>query len=295
MADYSAFLTDYLAYLEKERRCSPQTIRASRSDLGQFFDYCSDRLGGKPLSTLTYPDVRDFLGALLRYGYERRSASRKLSTVRSFFRYLVESGKLSHNPARPVKGPRVGRRLPGFLSQFQVQQALDVTGDTEAALRDHAILETLYGSGLRAAELVSLDRSSIDFQDESIRVLGKGSKERVLPLGRAERAAIEAYLAKRKNKDAEALFLNHAGRRLTTRSIQRLVQKALSRVADSSSAHPHALRHAFATHLLERGADLKSVQELLGHASLSTTQIYTHLTVERLRKVYDKAHPRSGR
>ncbi len=295
MAGYELLLEDYIAYLEKERRCSPHTVRATRSDLSQFFDYCNDRLAGRPLAELTHADVRDFLGALLRYGYERRSAGRKLSTVRSFLRHLVETGRLASNPARSVKGPRVGRRLPGFLSQFQVQQALDLPGDSEPALRDRAILETLYGSGLRASELVGLDRSSIDLQDDTIRVFGKGSKERVLPLGRAEKAAIEAYLAARRHRDAEALFLNHAGRRLTTRSVQRLVRKALSRVADAGSAHPHALRHAFATHLLERGADLKSVQELLGHASLSTTQVYTHLTVDRLKKVYDKAHPRSGR
>jgi len=155
-------------------------------------------------------------------------------------------------------------------------------------------METLYGSGLRAAELVGLNLSDIDFENETIRVRGKGAKERILPLGRQEKEALQRYLAKRKHKAAEPVFLNRHGGRLTTRSVQNIVRRMLRRVAGVTATNPHALRHAFATHLLERGADLRAVQELLGHASLSTTQVYTHLTIERLKKVYDKAHPRSG-
>lgn len=291
---YRTVLERFLDYLDKERGYSDQTIRAYENDLRQFFDYCADQLAGKPVQDLTREDIRDFLGALLRYGYERRSAGRKLSSVKSFLRYLVEAGLLPTSPARTVKGPRLEQKLPGFLSQFEVQQALKPLGDSEAALRDQAILETLYGSGLRASELVGLDTDSIDFAAETIRVRGKGNKERILPLGRSEAGALKAYLAKRKYRDAVPLFLNLQGRRLTTRSVQNIVRRALSRVAGVSATNPHALRHAFATHLLERGADLRAIQELLGHSSLSTTQVYTHLTVGHLRKVYDRCHPRSG-
>ncbi len=291
---YQTLLDRFLIYLDRDKGCSDQTIRAYQNDVEQFFDFCADQLGGKPVVNLTHEDIRNFLGALLRYGYERKSAGRKLSSVKSFMRYLVEAGVLTASPARSIKGPRLEKKLPGFLSQFQVQQALVLRGEDEGALRDLAILETLYGSGLRAGELVALDTDSVDFEDETIRVRGKGDKERIVPLGRAEAGAIRAYLAKRSRRDARPLFLNRRGDRLTTRSVQKIVRRALSRVAGANATNPHALRHAFATHLLERGADLRAVQELLGHSSLSTTQVYTHLSVERLRRVYDRCHPRSG-
>ncbi|MEO0080030.1 MAG: tyrosine recombinase XerC [candidate division WOR-3 bacterium] len=291
---YARPLKEFVTYLVEERRYSHYTARAYETDLEQFFDYCEERLGAKPLARITREDIRDFLGSLLGYGYERASASRKLSAVKSFFRFLVRTHVIPANPTKTVKGPSVPKRLPGFLSQFQVAQALESYGESETELRDIAIVETLYGSGLRAAELVGLNRSDIDFENETIRVRGKGGKERILPLGRKEREALERYLAQRRHRDAEPVFLNRAGGRLTTRSVQKIVNRMLSRVAGVTATNPHALRHAFATHLLERGADLRAVQELLGHASLATTQVYTHLTVERLKRVYDKAHPRSG-
>jgi integrase/recombinase XerC len=291
---YAAARDDFLAWLEKEKQYSDHTLRSYSNDLGQFFEFCSDRLAGKPLAALTHADVRDFLGALLRYGYEKRSAARKLSTVKSFLRFLVRKGVLPANPATAIKGPRLEQRLPGFLTQYQVREALEIKGDAEVVARERAILETLYGSGLRAAELVGLDVGDVDFVAETIRVRGKGGKERIVPLGRAEKNALDAWLARRSHKDAKPVFTNNHGARLTTRSVQNIVRKALSRVADATATNPHSLRHAFATHLLERGADLRAVQELLGHASLSTTQIYSHVTVERLKQVYNRAHPRSG-
>jgi len=291
---YDAAREDFLAWLEKEKHYSDHTLRSYANDLGQFFEFCSDRLAGKPLATLTHADIRDFLGALLRYGYEKRSAARKLSTVKSFLRFLVRKGTLPANPATAVKGPRLEQRLPGFLSQFQVREAIEIKGDAEVVVRERAILETLYGSGLRAAELVGLNVADIDFVAETIRVRGKGGKERIVPLGRAEKQALDEWYARRTHKDSEPVFTNSHGGRLTTRSIQNIVRKALSRVADATATNPHSLRHAFATHLLERGADLRAVQELLGHASLATTQIYSHVTVERLKQVYNRAHPRSG-
>jgi len=302
--EYTEAKAEFLAYLSAERRFSPHTIKSYSNDLNQFFDFCSERLAARPLARLDHADIRDFLGFMLRYGYGKRSAARKLSAVKSFIRFLVRQDRLKSNPASAVKGPRLEHRLPGFLTQFQVKDALDKLAlladgaDGEAAeplLRDLAILETLYGSGLRAAELVGLNRGDVDFAAETMRVRGKGDKERIVPLGRKEAEALGRYLSGRSNRDAEPVFLNRQGRRLTTRSVQQIVQRSLSRVADVTATNPHALRHAFATHLLEWGADLRAVQELLGHASLATTQVYTHVSAERLRRVYDRAHPRSGK
>ncbi|MBM3314991.1 tyrosine recombinase XerC [candidate division WOR-3 bacterium] len=293
-AGYDAALRDFVAYLNEERGSSGHTTRSYESDLRQFLEFCTDCLGAKPLATVTRDDVRDFLGALLRYGYERRSAARKLSSVKSLFRYLVRTGAVAANPASSVRGPRVEKKLPAVLSQFDVEQALRPLGDDEAALRDSAILETLYGSGLRAAELTGLDVDHVDFERETLRVRGKGDRERIVPMGSREREAIGRYLVRRGRPASGPVFANRRGGRLTTRSVQLIVGRMLRRVSGVAAAHPHALRHAFATHLLERGAALRAVQELLGHASLSTTQIYTHLSIGRLRRVYDKAHPRSG-
>jgi tyrosine recombinase XerC len=284
----------FLEYLAQEKQFSSHTVRSYRIDLEQFLDFNNDRLGNKDMKAMRREDIRDYLGFLLRYGYERRSAARKLSTIKSFFKFLVREKLADFNPARDVKTPKIEKRLPGFLTQYQAQKALQIIGDDEASCRNRAILETLYGAGLRAAELVGLDIESIDFNSEIMRVKGKGNKERIVPLGSYAKQAIQDYLKIRKNKDNPAIFLNQRGKRLTTRSIQNIVNKQLSKVSEVTGTNPHILRHSFATHLLERGADLRAVQELLGHASLSTTQIYTHLSVERLKKIYDQAHPRSG-
>jgi len=293
-AGYRCTLNDYLAHLADERRCSPATVRAYRVDIEQFLDHLATCHDSPPLESVAREHVRDWLGAVLRGGYERRTVGRKLSAVRGFFRFLAADDRIAGNPAVALRAPRVGRRLPGFLSQFQVAQSLDLAVTDERTARDRAMLETLYGSGLRAAELVGLDVGDVDFANDTLKVLGKGGKERILPLGRHEAEAIREYLARREQRDAGPLFLNSRGGRLTTRSVQNIVRRLLSRVAGASATNPHALRHAFATHLLERGADLKAVQELLGHSTLSTTQVYTHVSLERLRRTYDRAHPRSG-
>lgn len=294
MLSYADALAEYLTALERERHSSKATVRSYRVDIEQFFDFLSASHGAPPLERVTREQVRDWLGAVLRGGYERRSAARKLSSVRGLFRHLAATGRMTGNPAATIRAPRTERRLPGFLSQFEVARALDLKATDERTARDRAILETLYGSGLRAAELTALDVCDVDFHTETIRVTGKGRKERILPLGRHEAGAIREYLDRRRSRQASALFLSLQGQRLTTRSVQTIVRRLLSRVAGASSTNPHALRHAFATHLLERGADLKAVQELLGHSTLSTTQVYTHISLERLRRMYDRAHPRSG-
>ncbi len=294
VTEYQEALQDFLEFVRRERHFSGQTVRAYRVDLEQFFDFCAVRLAAKPIDNIDHRDIRDFLGQLLRGGYERSSAARKLSSVKSLFRHLVSTRRLRLNPAKNVKGPRIEKKLPGFLTQFQVEQALGFPGQGETAARDRAIIETLYGSGLRAAELVGLNRDDVDSVTETVRVRGKGRKERILPLGGAESRAIADYLSVRSDKAAEPLFLNRRNGRLSTRSVQKIVRRTLLRVSEVGPTNPHALRHAFATHLLERGADLKAVQELLGHASLSTTQVYTHVSVARLKKTYNKSHPRSG-
>lgn len=292
--DYESHRQRFLAYLQKERHFSPHTIRSYEVDLSQFFDFCTEQLNAKPITELTRADIRDFLGAVLRYGYTGKSAVRKLSSLKSFFRYLVATGEIPQNPARGIKGPPVEKQLPPLITQPQISQVLNLGDNSLFELRTTAILETIYGSGLRASELVELNRSDIDFEHNTIRIRGKGGKERILPLGSKAKSALEKYLAMRGYPETEAVFLNSRGKRLTTRSIQNIVRRALSQIPGITATNPHALRHAFATHLIERGADLRAVQELLGHSSLSTTQVYTHLTVERLRKVYEKAHPRSG-
>lgn len=293
-SDYHQARERFLEYLKKERGFSPHTVRSYEVDLEQFFDFCAEQLNGKPLDQIDRTDIRNFAGAVMRYGYSSRSAARKLSSLRSFFRYLVETEVVRQNPARGIRGPALERMLPPLLSEFQVAQALAPQDDSVISLRNAAIMETLYGSGLRASELVGLNIQDIDFDAETVRVRGKGGKERILPLGRKEAEAIQRYLAVRGYPEQRAVFLNRRGGRLTTRSVQQIVNRALRRITGVSATNPHALRHAFATHLLERGADLRAVQELLGHASLASTQIYTHLTVERLRRIYDQAFPRSG-
>ena len=288
-------LADFLEYLESERRCSPHTVRSYRVDLEQFFDFLADTRPGRSFEHLERGDIADYLGFVLAHGYDRSSAARKLSAVRTFLRREVRQGRLDANPAALVRGPRPDARLPGFISQPQMSEALAGDPVGPAAIRERAILESLYGSGLRASELVGLDVSDIDFETDTIRVRGKGGKERLVPVGRAQRDALRRYLGLSRPAGAAAVFLNNRGGRLSVRSIGIIVRRALSRVTGISATNPHALRHAFATHLLERGADLRAVQELLGHASLSTTQVYTHLTVERLKRVYDRAHPRSGK
>jgi len=216
-----------------------------------------------------------------------------LSTIKSFLNVLKKKGYTTENPAVMIKTPKVKKHLPGFLTYQQVQEGLKAENE-----RDRAIMETLYSCGLRASELVGLNIEDIMFAQDEIKVRGKGNKERIIPIGRVARDSIARYLqspssVKHNRSGHRPLFLNHRGKRLTTRSLQRIVRKSLGKVAKASGTNPHILRHSFATHLLENGADLRAVQELLGHASLSTVQIYTHLTTKRLKKIYDKAHPRA--
>ncbi len=239
--------------------------------------------------------MRAFLADLHRRGLKKVSAARKLAGLRTFFRFLCREGVLERNPARLIVSPRLERRHPAHLEEDEVEELLRVPGDDLAAVRTAALLELLYGTGVRVAELVGLDLSALDLEEQTVRVLGKGSKERVVPFGKPARLALQRYLDLRETlrPRSTAVFLNRRGGRLSDRSVRTLLGRQLLRLAQARHASPHTLRHSFATHLLRRGADLRAIQELLGHASLSTTQRYTHVDTRQLLSVYRKTHPRA--
>jgi len=276
-------INDFILYLEKEKNYSKHTVRAYKRDLETFFDFLME----KGRSVVDQNVISFFVGHLLKYGLDARTVARKLSSLKSFFKTLKRMEIVSENPAAGIKTPKTKKHLPGFLTYEQVKEGMEI-GDP----RDKAIMEMLYSCGLRASELVSLNVSDIDLNREEVRITGKGDKQRIVPLGRFAKAAVEHYLQERRSKDPQ-LFLNYRGGRLSTRSLQRIVRKYLMRLAQVAGTNPHILRHSFATHLLENGADLRAVQELLGHASLSTVQVYTHLTTKHLKDIYMKKHPRA--
>jgi tyrosine recombinase XerC len=281
-------IPDFINYIRKEKNYSEHTIRAYQKDIEVFVEFLND----DNITQIDSNVVSYYIAFLLKYGFDKTTVARKLSSLKSFFKTLKKMGMISENPADVIRTPKKKKHLPGFLTYEQIEESLKIEDP-----RDSAIMEVLYSCGLRASELTGLNIDDVDTHQEEIRVMGKGGKERILPLGRRAREAVLKYLRNRKRQEgggAKApLFLNYRGRRLTTRSLQRIVRKHLLKVARASGTNPHILRHSFATHLLERGADLRAVQELLGHASLSTVQIYTHLTTKRLKDIYSKAHPRA--
>lgn len=288
----------FLVRLEQERNYSPHTLRAYRADLAEFAAFLEEAGVGGP-QAVTHLVLRKLLAQLRSRGVSKRTVARKLAALRSFFRFLCKEGVVGSNPVAAVRTPRREKRLPQVLGDEEVARLLEApAGDDLASLRDRAILETLYSTGMRVSELVSLDVRDVDFFAEIAKVMGKRRKERMCPLGQYALRALRAYLEARGISQvkaptcAEPLFLNlRRGTRLTARSIARMLAKRLAEANLSAKITPHSLRHSFATHMLDRGADLRAVQELLGHASLSSTQIYTHLSAERLRQVYNKAHP----
>ncbi len=311
-------IEEFLIYLKAERDASPHTLRNYRVDLEQFLAYLQDRggEGSSPSpSAVDHLAIRGFLARLHGARLAKASVARKLATLRSFFRFLCRQGRLSANPAKLVQGPRLPVRMTPHLSVDEVFQLLaapaspavansEKAGSGAEALRarDRAILEVFYGSGLRIGELVGLNLPDMDLQEGLVRVRGKGRKERIVPTGRKAREALRAYLEVRGvlcprsaggPRDAEALFLNHRGGRITTRGVSQIVLRYLLASGLGKKITPHGLRHSFATHLLDAGADLRAIQELLGHARLSTTQRYTHVGLDKVLEVYDRAHPRA--
>lgn len=290
-----AALQSFLRHLDRERNASAHTIRAYGDDIRQFTEHLRREIGHEPrprdVDTIL---IRGFLAELHRAGLRKTSAARKLASLRTFFRYLCREGVLESNPARVLLSPRLERRVPLHLQEDQVKALLDVPGHTLAALRTRAILELLYGTGIRCAELVGLDLEDVEMDERVVRVLGKGRKERVVPFGRPAQAALEAYLDERnKVGRTQALLVNARGGRLSDRSVRATVSRRVRQVALDRRISPHKLRHSFATHLLARGADLRTIQELLGHSSLSTTQRYTHVDLTHILDIYKKTHPRA--
>jgi len=291
-----AEIAAFLRHLDRERNASPHTVRAYGEDLAQFADHVRVELGRDGHSRdVDHLLIRAFLARLHRQGVKPVSAARKLATLRTFFRYLCREGVLDRNPARSLLSPRLEKRVPTYLDERDVALLVEMPGDGPAAVRGRAILELLYATGIRCSELVGLDVSEIDRSARMIRVLGKGRKERIVPFGGRAGAAIDTYLPVRHQSRprTDALFVNARGGRLSDRSVRILVAKRVKAVALARRVSPHTLRHSFATHLLERGADLRAIQELLGHASLSTTQRYTHVNTRHLMEIYNRAHPRS--
>ena len=282
----------YLQHLAVERRASPHTIAAYRRDLLGFLA----EVGDLAASAVGSHHIRTFASRLHGDGLSPRSVARHLSAVRGLFAHLVRRRGLAGNPALGVRAPKAQRRLPGALDADQAAALFTEAADTPLAKRDRAMLELLYGSGLRLAELVAVDLRDLDLAGGFVTVTGKGRKTRIVPLGAPAIAAIRAWLATRPGLDAAApLFTGRGERRLSARSVQLRVKKLAQQAAANDGVHPHMLRHSFASHLLESSGDLRAVQELLGHANIGTTQIYTHLDFQHLAKVYDRAHPRAGR
>lgn len=291
------WIEQFLRHLETERYLSPHTLSNYRRDLRAVITFCSEH-NIDSWQSLTAQHVRAWLAARHRAGLGGKSLARALSALRSFLRYWVGEEQLKNNVAQGVRAPKVSRKLPEPLDADEMQQLLTAPADNDDPLlvRDNAMLELMYSSGLRLAELVSLNVGGIDLADDSVRVTGKGGKERVVPVGRYAREALERWHVARQglaNVDEPALFVSRRGGRLSPRSVQQRFRQQGVKQGIDSRVHPHKLRHAFASHLLESSGDLRAVQELLGHADISTTQIYTHLDFQHLAEVYDKAHPRA--
>ena len=301
-------IADFLLHLEKERNVSPNTVLAYRRDLGVFVEYLGEYYGTAAWTWqgIDRLAIRGFLGHLTRRGLGKRSISRALSVVRSFYRFLHRNEIVEANPARAVGSPKLERHLPSYLDRTQIDLLFQMA-EVRAwegkfnDVRNWAILELFYSTGMRLSELRGINRQDLDLISQQVKVRGKGRKERIIPVGDHAQLALRNYEAKRDEliraigatADRTAYFLNSRGKRLSVRGVQAAVGAFLREIDESAGLSVHSLRHTFATHLLDAGADLRAVQELLGHASISTTQIYTHTSVERLKEVYRKAHPRA--
>jgi tyrosine recombinase XerC len=283
------FVGKFIRYLEIEKNYSKHTILNYELDLEEFQKF----LGEQPIEKVDYLGVRKYLATLKERALQSRSVARKLSSLRTFFRFLTREGFVKSNPITGILSPKLDKHLPQFLTEEETTRLIESSiPKTLSGKRDRAILETFYSTGIRISELVGLNLEDVDIISGIVKVRGKGKKERIVPIGEIAIRAIRDYLEKR-NMETSALFLNPSRRRISDRGVRYMFRKYILRAGIKQGISPHTLRHSFATHLLNRGADLRTVQELLGHANLGTTQIYTHLTTERLKNVYNKAHPRA--
>ena len=309
----SPLVRQFLDYLKLEKHFSDYTVKSYGADLVQFGQFLCGEIGRNPATPAPSKSldelqtgcdalaIRDFLNYLYGQNYTKSTTARKLATLRSFYKFLIRRNIVTINPLSTIRTPKQEKRLPKCLDLEQVQKLLDAPGDADLlSSRDKAMLEVLYASGIRVSELVELDMADLDLQEGVLRVKGKGRKDRLTPIGSQAIKALQRYFELRgqdlrsQNGGVTRVFLNKHGESLSTRSVRRKLDKYLETAGLDPGISPHTLRHSFATHLLNNGADLRSVQELLGHQSLSTTQIYTHLTTQRMKEVYDAAHPRAG-
>ena len=292
MLNHNQLIPKFVLHLKTERNYSPHTISGYESDLRFLVGFLKAR-------KIDRTAARDYLLELEKHHYSRRSIARKLSSARSFFRFLKREKEIDQNPFANLLTPKLPKKLPNFLYPDELNKLFDAPDQKKPqGLRDRAMLEVIYGTGLRVMEIIRLNINDVDFAEMEMKVLGKGSKERIVLFGTQAKNSLDNYLAKGRpefltNKKTTAVFVNQRGNRLSSRSVERLISAYAKKAGLTKKVTPHTLRHSFATHLLSGGADLRMVQELLGHASLSTTQVYTHITKERLREVYDQAHPRA--
>jgi len=292
MVPFSYYIDKFLNYLAIEKNYSGHTITNYHIDLKEFEAFLATN-APKDIKEIDYFILRKFLSLLSERNLNKRTVSRKISTLKSFFKFMVREETIKNNPADSLIYPRLDKNLPVFLTEEQVVVILNLPkGDSLLSLRDKSILETLYSTGARVSELANLKINDVDLISAIIKVMGKGRKERLLPFGEPALLSLKKYLDKRVDKNPW-LFINRNNGHLTDRGIRLIVDKYMHQAAMNLKVSPHTFRHSFATHLLNRGADLRSVQELLGHSSIATTQIYTHLTIDTLKKIYDKAHPRA--
>jgi len=294
-------LTAFLRYLELEKNSSLLTIQNYETDIRLFITFLQNRVGTVYWENVTVLDIRAYLALMNNEKYARRTIARRISSLRSFYRFLMRENFVKSNPFMKIKTPKLDKKLPVFLEEVEINELLNLPSKDELGLRDQALFELLYATGCRVSELVGLTLEHIDLGNQYVLLLGKGNKERIVPIGGAAVKAVEIYLIKSRPvimrrfnvKEHGRLFINHRGTQLSARSVRRILGKYISELALQKHVSPHVIRHTFATHLLEHGADLRAVQELLGHANLSTTQIYTHVTTERISTVYQNNHPRA--
>ena len=287
----------FLAYIQYEKRYSVHTVTAYRNDLDQFFEYLQGQYATNDILQVTHPMIRSWLVKLMGTGISPRSINRKLTTLKSFYKFMIRQGILEVNPMRKITSPKTSRRLPVFMEKDKMDLLLDQTafGSGYPGTRDRLIVEMFYATGMRLSELVNLKNSDVDFQNDTIKVLGKRNKERLIPFSKKFASLLKNYLKQREEAFGQTpdFFLTDKGKKIYPKMIYLIVTRYLGTVTTLDKKSPHVLRHTFATHLLNNGAELNAVKELLGHANLAATQIYTHNTIEKLKKIYKQAHPKA--
>jgi integrase/recombinase XerC len=292
------YVDEFLSYLKFEKRCSPHTQVSYQTDLIQFADFTLEKENCEDIILVDHKMIRRWIVFLFESGISSRSINRKLSTLKTFFKYLLKANLVTQNPLDKVSAPKISKRLPEFVDDKQMDILLDKVefGDDNIGRRNKMIIELFYFTGMRLSELINLKETNIDFYSQSVKVLGKRNKERIIPINKEFFESLKVYIKSKHDSDSkncDYLFCNKSGKRMNSLAVYRIVNEYLKLISSTDKKSPHVLRHTFATHMLNRGADLNAIKELLGHANLSATQVYTHNTFEKLTKIYKQAHPRA--